>query len=139
MRYDIFCAEYDFYEDLLRWETQDDGSLADVLIDDGWRMFADNTTKELYNYYNGSAGELCHTEINLDGPTVKVCIFIIDDEWIEYINTLDHFRMGHLYRFLPAGVPFFNTDYPTITDAFQKRWKGYGGMTTELSKKVGWG
>ncbi len=66
----------------------------------------------------------------------------MDDErtqWhLDYINGMSHISMAYTYRFSPAGHPYFNTDFPQLVEAFEKRWALFGKMTPEISKRIGW-
>lgn len=57
---------------------------------------------------------------------------------IEKINQLTHEEMARLWRFSPSGHPYFVMGSP-LWEAFEKRWKEFGGMNPTLSKKLGWG
>ena len=57
---------------------------------------------------------------------------------IDYINTMTHEDMARMWRFAPSGHPYFNVKFPEIVSAFSERWKGFGGMTTVISKRIGW-
>ena len=56
--------------------------------------------------------------------------------WIEEINNMSHEDMVRFYRFADAGHFVFMT--PETYNAFQKRLAGFGGITAEMSRKVGW-
>jgi hypothetical protein len=56
---------------------------------------------------------------------------------IEKINQLTHVEMARLYRFSPLGHPWFD-QYQPFYEVFIKRFKELGGMTPEISKKIGW-
>ena len=66
----------------------------------------------------------------------------MDDERTErhlaYIRTMSHLDMARMWRFAPSGHPYFNTDFPLLTNEFAKRWELLGGMTPEISKLIGW-
>ena len=57
---------------------------------------------------------------------------------LECIRTMSHLEMAQMWRFAPSGHPYFNTDYPLLTNEFAKRWELLGGMTPEISKLIGW-
>ena len=60
-------------------------------------------------------------------------------QWhIDYINRMSHFDMARARRFYPSGHIYFNVQFPQLVKAFDKRWKAFGGMTVEMSKKIGW-
>ena len=64
------------------------------------------------------------------------------DEEIEQhkqtIDALSHMEMARLWRFAPAGHPYFNNTLP-LFDYFQARFRKLGGMTPVISKRIGWG
>ncbi|MBA7658389.1 hypothetical protein ES703_66340 [subsurface metagenome] len=53
------------------------------------------------------------------------------------ISKMCHYEMAYLWRFAPAGDPLFDNTLP-LADCFNKRFQELGGMTTDLSKKIGW-
>ena len=57
---------------------------------------------------------------------------------LAYIRTMSHLDMAYMWRFTPSGHPYFNTEYPLLTNEFAKRWELFGGMTPAISKKIGW-
>lgn len=60
---------------------------------------------------------------------------VVEKSIKEQIDDLSHYDMGYLLRFAPAGHPFFkegNYEY------FRERFEELGGMTPELSKRLGW-
>lgn len=59
------------------------------------------------------------------------------EEIIEEINKMSHEEMTHLWRFAPSGHPYFDKTKPYL-QIFEKRFKEFGGMTSEISKKIGW-
>lgn len=59
------------------------------------------------------------------------------DAAIEIVNGLSHYEMARLFRFAPAGSPYFISGTPAC-EAFYKRWKELGGWNPALSKQVGW-
>lgn len=56
---------------------------------------------------------------------------------IEKINNLSHMEMARLFRFAPAGHPYFDLSKP-FHEVFDKRFKEFGGWTPAISKAVGW-
>lgn len=58
-------------------------------------------------------------------------------EWTEKIQNMSHLEMARLYRFAPAGHPIFDNTLP-LYKIFMDRYIAFGGMTTELSKQIGW-
>ena len=66
----------------------------------------------------------------------------MDDErtaqHVAYINTMSHLEMGRAWRFYPSGHPYFNIEFPELVSAFNERWNELGGMTTAISKAIGW-
>ena len=54
------------------------------------------------------------------------------------IEGMDQVEMARLLRFAPSGHPAFVTGSPEA-EAFDRRFKELGGMTPEISKRIGWG
>ena len=61
----------------------------------------------------------------------------LEKEHIELINTLSQLDMARLVRFAPAGHIYFDMTKP-YSQIFHKRFKELGGMTTVISKRIGW-
>jgi hypothetical protein len=59
------------------------------------------------------------------------------DRHTQVIGEMTHFEMAQLWRFAPAGHPYFVSGSP-LTEAFVERFNQLGGMTSKLSKQVGW-
>lgn len=57
---------------------------------------------------------------------------------LKEIEAMDRVEMARLLRFAPAGHPAFVTGTPEA-GAFDRRFKDLGGMTPEISKRIGWG
>ena len=55
---------------------------------------------------------------------------------LDYIENLSHYEMVVLWRFSRSGHPFFEQGSAEAT-AFVKRLEELGGITPEISKKVG--
>lgn len=53
------------------------------------------------------------------------------------IEVMTHEEMARLYRFTPSGSPIFRSDLP-LYEKFITRFNSFGGMTTEMSQKIGW-
>ena len=53
------------------------------------------------------------------------------------IDKMPHIEMARLWRFAESGHPYFNTDRPLYLH-FNERFKKLGGMTSEISKIIGW-
>ncbi len=53
------------------------------------------------------------------------------------IYSMSQFEMANLWRFAPAGHPWFNSTLPYFKH-FNRRFKRLGGMTSEISKQIGW-
>ena len=53
------------------------------------------------------------------------------------INLMSQEQMAELWRFAPPGHPYFDRRYP-LFELFNERFQKLGGMTTEISKKIGW-
>jgi hypothetical protein len=58
-------------------------------------------------------------------------------EWEDRIDAMDAEDMARLQRFAPTGHPIFRNDLPLYA-RFAARFKELGGMTPELSKRIGW-
>jgi hypothetical protein len=58
-------------------------------------------------------------------------------EELRRIYGLTHIDMAHKWRFAPAGHPWFDTTKPYFKH-FERRFKRLGGMTTTISKEIGW-
>lgn len=54
---------------------------------------------------------------------------------LEKIAQLTHYEMCSLYRFAPAGHPYFIRDTPE-EKAFSARYEIFGGMTPEMSRAL---
>lgn len=63
---------------------------------------------------------------------------ILDAQTQAQIDNMSHLQMARLWRFAPVGHPFFETGSP-VGDYFQERFKALGGMTPDISKRLGWG
>ena len=55
----------------------------------------------------------------------------------EEIDKMSQVEMASRYRFAPSGDPFFRNDLP-LYEYFNERFQKLGGMTTEISKRIGW-
>jgi len=53
------------------------------------------------------------------------------------IDQMNHAEMASMWRFAPAGHPFFDNTLP-LYKHFKARFDELGGMTTEISKSIGW-
>ena len=58
-------------------------------------------------------------------------------DWKDKIDGMDHAAMASLWRFAPSGHPCFDNRLP-LFKYFQERFKKLGGMTTAVSKSIGW-
>lgn len=56
---------------------------------------------------------------------------------IERINQMSQEAMASLWRFAPAGHPYFDRTKPYF-EVFDKRFKALGGFTPAISKAIGW-
>jgi len=56
---------------------------------------------------------------------------------INRINNMSQEEMASLWRFSPSGHPYFDITLPYYA-VFKKRFDGLGGMTPEISKRIGW-
>jgi len=55
----------------------------------------------------------------------------------EKIDRMSREEMCRLWRFAPAGHPYFVTG-TELTEYFDKRFKELGGFSPAISKKIGW-
>ncbi len=55
----------------------------------------------------------------------------------EKIDKLSRLKMATLYRFAPAGHPYFDSTNP-VSDYFNKRFSELGGFSPKISKEIGW-
>jgi len=60
---------------------------------------------------------------------------MIDPKLKEKIDAMSQEELCHKWRFAPAGDPMFQGE---AGDYFKKRLGELGGMTPEISKKIGW-
>ena len=60
------------------------------------------------------------------------------EEWKKTIDGMNQEQMASLWRFAPAGHPVFDGTLP-LYNYFIDRFKKLGGMTPEISKKLGFG
>jgi hypothetical protein len=58
-----------------------------------------------------------------------------DPKIVAAINAMPQQDMARLWRFAPAGHPYFDTNLPYFK-IFQARFKGF---TPSISKSLGWG
>ena len=56
--------------------------------------------------------------------------------WTQVIDGLTHEMLVRYLRFLPPGHPIFVTD--ELVKHFNQRLDSFGGITSMLSKTVGW-
>ncbi len=56
--------------------------------------------------------------------------------WKGLIDRMSHTRMAEIWRFSPAESEFFQNQ--ELSEHFKERFKSLGGMTMEMSKKLGW-
>lgn len=61
--------------------------------------------------------------------------FQISEEDKEKIDNMTQYQMGKELRFSPVGNPMMCGD---LGEYFMMRFKELGGMTTEISKSLGW-
>lgn len=57
-------------------------------------------------------------------------------DWRERISKMGHVQLASLWRFAVPGHSVF-TDRE-LTSLFDERFNGFGGMTTLVSKEIGW-
>jgi len=56
---------------------------------------------------------------------------------LQEIEGMTRVEMARLMRFAPSGHPFFITGSEEW-EKFSKRFASLGGMSTEISKEIGW-
>ena len=56
---------------------------------------------------------------------------------IDHINQMSQMEMARLWRFAPAGHPYFDRGKPYF-EVFEKRFKELGQFTPAISKTIGW-
>jgi len=65
----------------------------------------------------------------------------MDDQEIKkhkgIIDNMGHVGMARLWRFAESGHTYFRSDLPLFKH-FEERFKSLGGMTPEISKRIGW-
>ena len=54
------------------------------------------------------------------------------------IDAMSQMEMAHLRRFAPSGHPYFDSTNGDVADYFERKFKEKGGMTSEISKAIGW-
>lgn len=54
------------------------------------------------------------------------------------IDSMSQLSMASLWRFAPAGHPYFDRSNGDLPDYFSKKFKEKGGFTPEISKQIGW-
>ena len=59
------------------------------------------------------------------------------DGWKKKIAAMSQVEMATLWRFAPSGHPCFDNRLP-LFEIFRARFNELGGMTTEVSKSIGW-
>ena len=59
------------------------------------------------------------------------------DNYTRRINQMSHEEMAEMWRQAPSGHPYFDSTLP-LYEIFKKRFASFGGMTTKMSKKIGW-
>ena len=62
---------------------------------------------------------------------------ILDHTIVEKIKKLTHYEMAKLWRFTPDGHIYFDSTLPYYK-IFLERFQQLGGMTSEISKQLGW-
>lgn len=60
---------------------------------------------------------------------------MIDEVTKKAIDEMSQFSMASLWRNAPSGHPYFQGE---TGEYFSKVFKEKGGMTTEISKEIGW-
>lgn len=59
------------------------------------------------------------------------------EEYKKKIDNMTQEEMASLWRYAPAGHPYFDTTSP-LSEYFIKKFKEKGGMTPRISKEIGW-
>lgn len=54
------------------------------------------------------------------------------------IDSMSQYSMASLHRFAPSGHPYFDISNGDLSDYFTAKFKESGGMTSEISKELGW-
>jgi hypothetical protein len=57
-------------------------------------------------------------------------------KWKATIDGMTHLQMAKLYRFAPCGHCVFQRG--ELNDYFMKKFNAAGGMTPDISKRIGW-
>ena len=57
--------------------------------------------------------------------------------WKKKIDEMSQVQMARLRRFAPVGHIVFNSTLP-LNEYFEKRFAELGGMTSAISKHIGW-
>jgi hypothetical protein len=60
----------------------------------------------------------------------------MDEKTKTEIDEMTQVQMASLHRFAPAGHPYFQRG--EVSDYFAARFRELGGMTPEISKRIGW-
>ena len=60
-----------------------------------------------------------------------------DPKVVEKINAMSREEMARLWRFAPAGHPYFDTRQP-YWKIFTARFDELGAMSPQISKAIGW-
>jgi hypothetical protein len=61
----------------------------------------------------------------------------LDPKIVDEINELSYLEMAKLWRFAPVGHSYFDMRKP-YWNVFKKRFQELGGMTSIISKQIGW-
>lgn len=59
-----------------------------------------------------------------------------NEELLERINNMTHEELARVWRFAPLGDPITNGLPGRRVN--ERLWREFGGITPELSKKIGW-
>ncbi len=59
-----------------------------------------------------------------------------NENWETKIDKMTHADMARLWRFAPACHPIFDKRN-SLFEHFKKRFDKFGGMTTKISKQIG--
>lgn len=150
-RTEVFNATHSFYDSVLEYNTEG-LTLSQFLTDDAWEYFYQHIRESLatqpaiercvLHYMNDE--DRYESEIRLHGNIVYVTIYDkfgkklseLDIEMFkEEIDGWDHYECAHFWRFGKSEDLIIQA--PELWLYFNERFSLLGGMTVEISKKVG--
>ena len=59
------------------------------------------------------------------------------ERWRQKIDAMSHEDLARLWRFAPSGHSVFDQRLP-VYPHFEARFAAFGGMTSAISKRIGW-